>query len=206
VGDFYFYFQIKYSSAAFFQYLRAHLADVPRIGNVILEVFRKNLLNERVTYPILNFLDITLSSGTLDCLLMDDQSVFADEVFNLVNMEVKGHKKLYKLVSSINVYCHLIQVPRLCPRILSKMGIFLGLTHVHIRKSTAMKLYEALVIHGDTIETISEENLDEVLELLTETDWGQPLTEIRPIRNRICDLVGVKPPTSTAALSAGTSQ
>jgi tubulin-specific chaperone D len=197
---------IKHSSAAFFQYLRDHLSDVPRIGVAIVAVFRRNLLNERVTYPMLNFLDTTLSSGVLGCLLDDAESDFADEIFGLVNAEVKGHKKFYKLVSGINVYCHLIQVPRLCMKVFSKMGIFLGLNHVHVRKSTALKLYEALVVHGDSIDRMTEESLDEVLELLSETDWGQPLPEIRPIRNKVCDLLGVKAPVSAAGAGATSGQ
>lgn len=81
------------------------------------------------------------------------------------------------------------------------MGIFLGLTHVHIRKSAALKLYEAMLIYGDTTD-VSEENLDEVGNILMETDWTQPLNEVRPIRNQLCDLLGVKPPVA----AAGTSQ
>ncbi len=73
------------------------------------------------------------------------------------------------------------------------MGIFLGLTHVHIRKTTAMKLYEALLIHGDTTD-VPETNIDEILNILLETDWAQPLKDVRPIRNNLCELLGVKPP------------
>lgn len=43
-------------------------------------------------------------------MLLGDTSNFADEVFRLVKLETKGQKKLYKLVSSINVLCNLIQV------------------------------------------------------------------------------------------------
>lgn len=95
--------------------------------------------------------------------MLDDSSNFAEEIFRLVKLEIKGQKKLYKLVSSINVFCQLIQVPKLCPKVLSSLAIFLGLTHVHVRKSTASKLYEAIVVHGDSCG-IPEENIDEVRE------------------------------------------
>ena len=75
------------------------------------------------------------------------------------------------------------------------MGIFLGLTHVHIRKSAAIKLYEALLIYGDTTD-IPEDNMDEISNMLIEMDWGQSLAEIRPIRNQLCDLMGVAAPVS----------
>lgn len=77
------------------------------------------------------------------------------------------------------------------------MGIFLGLTHVHIRKSAALKLYEAMLLYGDTTD-VPEENLEEILNTLMDTDWSQPLNEVRPIRNHLCDLLNVKPPVSAA--------
>lgn len=186
---------IKYSSTAFLDYLKSHEEDILRICEEIITIFRDNLLVERITYPMLNFLDMILSSGTLANILEDENSKFPEEIFALVNLEIKGHKKLYKLVSSVNVFCQLIQVRRLCPKILTKLGIFLGLTHVHVRKSAAIKFYEAMLIYGDTTD-IPEDNMDEILNLLSETDWGQSLAEIRPIRNQICELMGVAPPVS----------
>lgn len=132
-------------------------------------------------------------------MLLDESSSFAEDIYRLLNLEIKGHKKLYKLVSSINVYCQLVQVPVLCKKVLSKLSVFLGLTHVHIRKTTATKLYEALALHGDVCD-ISEDNMDEILNLLSETDWGLPLVEVRPIRNQLCELLGIKPPMSAATL------
>ena len=75
------------------------------------------------------------------------------------------------------------------------MGVFLGLTHVHIRKSAALKLYEAMLLYGDTTD-VPEENLEEILNTLMDTDWSQPLNEVRPIRNHLCDLLNVKAPVS----------
>lgn len=54
---------IKYSSTALFQFLRAHPSETERLCKEIVENFEENLLNERVTYPMLNFLDIVIGSG-----------------------------------------------------------------------------------------------------------------------------------------------
>lgn len=78
------------------------------------------------------------------------------------------------------------------------MAIFLGLTHVHVRKTSATKLYEALALHGDSCD-IPEENMDEILNILSETDWGSPLIMVRPVRNQLCELMGIKPPVSGVA-------
>lgn len=72
------------------------------------------------------------------------------------------------------------------------------MTHVHIRKSAALKMYEAMLIYGDTTD-VPEENLDEISNILMDTDWAQPLGEVRPIRNQLCDLLGVKAPVSAGA-------
>lgn len=104
---------IKHSSSSFLDFLNSHPNETPRICDLTLKVFQENLLNERITYPLLNFLDTILSSGTLLPILDDENSTFAEEVFRLVNLEIKGHKKLYKIVSSISVMCQLIQVIKL---------------------------------------------------------------------------------------------
>lgn len=101
---------IKYSSSSFLDFLKANDDEIPRICILILKIFEDHLCNERITYPLLNFLEMILSSGVLVMILEDENNNFAEEVFRLVNLEIKGHKKLYKIVSSINVMCQLIQV------------------------------------------------------------------------------------------------
>lgn len=76
------------------------------------------------------------------------------------------------------------------------MGIFLGVTHVHIRKSAALKFYEAMLLYGDTTD-VPEENLEEISNLLMDFDWTQSLSEVRPMRNQLCELLGVKPPVTS---------
>lgn len=63
-----------------------------------------------ITYPLLNFLNILISSGVIDDIVLDPSIPFSSEIYRLTKLEIKGHKKLYKLVSSINVFCQLIQV------------------------------------------------------------------------------------------------
>lgn len=70
--------------------------------------------------------------------------------------EIKRFSKFILILNSFP-----IQVPELSAKVLSTLSIFLGLPHVHVRKTTATKLYEALILHADACG-ISEENLDEV--------------------------------------------
>lgn len=164
-------------------FLRNHSEHRVRICNTIVEIYAKNILNERITCPLLNFLNTLISSGCIDNIVLDPASNFSAEIYRLTKLEIKGHKKFYKLISSINVFCQLIQVspsstlcfrypcvtnpnsfqqvPTLSKLVLSTLAIFLGLHHVGVRKNTATKLYEALMLHADVCG-IDEENLDEV--------------------------------------------
>lgn len=64
-------------------------------------------------------------------------------------------------------------MPDLSSKVLSTLSIFLGLPHVHVRKTTATKLYEALILHADACG-IPEESLEEVIDLIDlETDYFQ---------------------------------
>lgn len=101
---------MKYSSESLIDFLRKHPDQQTRICNVVIDIFNKNTLNERISYPLLNFLNIIIGSGIIDDIVLDPSSAFSSEVFRLTKFEIKGHKKLYKLVSSINVFCQLIQV------------------------------------------------------------------------------------------------
>lgn len=183
--------------------MKSHPEHVARVGDEILCVFKAHLGNDRITSPMLNFIDLLIRSGSVNTLIYrdegdDQESVFGNEVFRLVNLEIKGHKKLYKLVSAVNVLCQLIQVKSLVPKIFSKVSVFLGLPLVHVRKTTATKFYEALILYGDLTD-IDEDNMDEIFNLLTDTDWGQSLEQVRPIRNELCRLIGIKPPVAAVA-------
>ncbi|XP_017009809.2 tubulin-specific chaperone D [Drosophila takahashii] len=196
---------IKYASSALFQFLRSNPQTVPRLCSEVVQIFEEHLLNERVTYPMLSFLDILIGSGTVESVLHDEANPFAEDIYRLLNLEVKGYKKLYKTATSISAFCQLLQVPRLSRRILSKLSVFLGLQHVHVRKTAATKLYEALALHGDVTE-VPEDNMDEILTLLSETDWTMPLVEVRPLRNQLCHLMDIKAPVSGAAAAAALHQ
>lgn len=103
-------FQVKHSSEALIDFLRKHPEHKPRICDIIIDIFNKNTLNERISFPLLNFLNVIIGSGIIDDILLDSSSKFSLEIYRLTRLEIKGHKKLYKLVSSINVFCQLIQV------------------------------------------------------------------------------------------------
>jgi hypothetical protein len=64
-----------------------------------------------------------------------------------------------------------------------------------VRKATAGKFYEALMLYGEETEC-PEESLDTVLTILSETEWStQPMLEdVRQERNKISLLFNIPPP------------
>lgn len=70
-----------------------------------------------------------------------------------------------------------------------------------IRKTTASKLYEALMLYGED-SVIPAENLDEVMAILSDTNWEQDVNTVKPTRNKICNLMGVPVPKSVSSAAA----
>jgi len=62
-----------------------------------------------------------------------------------------------------------------------------------LRKTTAIRIYEALTLYGEEID-ITEEDLTNILAILNATDWEQPIVDLRPIRNHLCELMKVPAP------------
>ncbi|RIA90430.1 hypothetical protein C1645_823426, partial [Glomus cerebriforme] len=61
-----------------------------------------------------------------------------------------------------------------------------------IRRNTADQLYLALT---GSVEEPTEESL-EVEEILTNTDWNDPIPRLKEARNNLYPLLGIKPPVS----------
>lgn len=70
------------------------------------------------------------------------------------------------------------------------------MNNLQIRRETSLKLYENLLVYGDK-SGIPEENLDNVLSMLSEVNWEDiDIEKVREQRNILYDLMGVVPPKS----------
>lgn len=69
-----------------FQFLRTHSEHIPRICQEIVTIFKRNLLNERITYPLLNFLDLIMSSGKWILLPIGKRFINLCLVFDFKNI------------------------------------------------------------------------------------------------------------------------
>lgn len=160
-------------------------------GALLVKIFKKFQKVDRITLPLLKSLDQMFTSGWLQNILNTE---FAFEIFTLVKTEITKCGEPNKLVSSIDVFCNLLQAEHVTTvqKCLVQLSIFLCHKFPRIRKVTAAKLFETLLMY-DTVIT-DDEKRDEINNILSDTNWDLPVEELRPIRNKFCELVGVQPP------------
>ncbi|VEN50767.1 unnamed protein product [Callosobruchus maculatus] len=190
---------VKHSSSSFFTSLKAELEsrgneELHRISDVILKIFMDHQKVDRITIPMFKFLDKLFDAGCLEPIIQNDRSGFIKKILKLVQKEIAGCKDTYKLLDGISVLCQFIQVKGdVCATALVQLMILLCHRQSYVRRSTSAKLYESLLVNGDS-GNVDPAKLDQAMNVLSSTNWEEPLDQIRPIRNQLCDLLDVKVP------------
>ncbi|XP_076298707.1 tubulin folding cofactor D [Lasioglossum baleicum] len=186
---------VKHSSVSLFSYLQEiDESGLMNICHKILIIFEDSHKNERMITSILAFLDRLLSSGCIQIILDDAENGISEKILVLLKQEIKNSNNTKLLISSINVFCQLLQVRGpVGKRAFCQLSIFLCHKYKCIRKVAAIKTYEALTLYGEEMD-LSEQNLFKILTELNVTDWERPVNELRPIRNQLCELMEVPTP------------
>ncbi|KAL1132701.1 hypothetical protein AAG570_010653 [Ranatra chinensis] len=187
---------VNASSASFFSYLRSQpIQELTRICDIIVEIYEKNLKNDRIVLPMLSFLERLISSGAIQPILDCPESTFAASVLRLTKNALNRCSEKFKLISSVDVYCQLIQVRGdVCRTALQRIMILLCHRFAWLRKVTATKFYEALMTYGDDMGS-NEETLNEALAILSDTEWSDlSLEEVKPFRNKLSALFHIPIP------------
>lgn len=77
---------------------------------------------------------------------------------------------------------------------MTQLSIYLAHRFAWLRKVVAARLVEVLIVYSDRFN-VSEENINEVVELLEEFDWQESSIEkVRVERNKICSLLNIPIP------------
>uniref|UniRef100_A0A8C0GQS9 Tubulin-specific chaperone D n=1 Tax=Chelonoidis abingdonii TaxID=106734 RepID=A0A8C0GQS9_CHEAB len=165
---------VRYSAQSLFDYMKKIQNDLGAMNNfceTLLQVFEDNLLNDRVSVPLLKMLDQMLANGCFDIFTAEENHPFSLKLLTLCKEEIKKSKDIQKLRSSI-----------------ARMEIqLLNLE----RKTTASQVYEMLITYSDIVDP---DILDEVMTVLSDTDWDAELPLVREKRNYLCDLMKVPKP------------
>ncbi|XP_032285686.1 tubulin-specific chaperone D isoform X3 [Phoca vitulina] len=186
---------VRYSTQSLFEYMKGIQNDPQALegfGGTLLQVFEDNLLNDRVSVPLLKTLDQMLANGCFDLFTTEQDHPFSVKLLALCKEEIKKSKDVQKLRSSVAVFCGMVQFPGDVRRkVLLQLSLLLCHQFPVIRKTTASQVYEMLLTYGDIM---SEDVLDEVMTVLGTTAWDAELPLVRGQRNRLCDLLGVPRP------------
>uniref|UniRef100_A0A452FBZ4 Tubulin-specific chaperone D n=1 Tax=Capra hircus TaxID=9925 RepID=A0A452FBZ4_CAPHI len=185
---------VRYSTQGLFEHMKEIQNDPAALedfGGTLLQVFEDNLLNDRVSVPLLKTLDQMLANGCFDVFTTQEDHPFCVKLLALCKEEIKKSKDVQKLRSSIAVFCGLVQFPG-DVRKKALLQLFLLLCHPFpvIRKHTASQVYEMVL----TYDVVPAAVLDEVMAVLSSTAWDAELPVVRTQRNHLCDLLGVPRP------------
>ncbi|XP_035206135.1 tubulin-specific chaperone D-like, partial [Stegodyphus dumicola] len=184
---------VKYSSSALVTYLTSHQSNsefLQRICDELISILKDNIKNDRIVVPFLKMVNHLLLSG-IEFPTERGKIPFHDQLSNLVWECSHKSRDLQKVIAAVDLFCNLLQFSESCQKqSLNKLVIFLCHRFPRVRKVTANKLYEAFI----TYDILADDVMDEVSEILSDTDWNKPLDELRPIRNELCGKLGLEPP------------
>ncbi|EFB29985.1 hypothetical protein PANDA_016130 [Ailuropoda melanoleuca] len=186
---------VRYSTQSLFEYMKGIQKDLQALegfGGTLLQVFEDNLLNDRVSVPLLKTLDRMLANGCFDLFTSEQDHPFGVKLLSLCKEEIRKSKDVQKLRSGVAAFCGMVQFPGDVRRkVLLQLCLLLCHPFPVIRKTTASQVYEVLLTYGDIV---GEDVLDEVMAVLGTTAWDAELPLVRGQRNRLCDLLGVPRP------------
>ncbi|XP_061405504.1 tubulin-specific chaperone D [Lethenteron reissneri] len=185
---------------AFMKSIRQDTEAMNALCRTLLQIFRSNLRNSRVSVPLMAMLDKMLANGCFEAIADDPSHTFPVEVVALVQQELRGSKDTFKLQTGLPVFCGLIQFPGEA-RKNALLNLMMLLCHSYpiIRKVTASQLYETMLVYDDIVEPDAAE---EIMSLLSDTNWDATLPVVIETRNQLCDLLGVTRPVLKAKVLA----
>ncbi|GFO18516.1 tubulin-specific chaperone d-like [Plakobranchus ocellatus] len=187
---------VKHSSGSLRDYLRRiqnNPEQLHKFVSVLLQVFKDFQRDDRVTFPLMRSLDHMLSWGVLDAIASPGSDCLPIQIMETVKTEVHKSGKPQKLQAAADVFCGLLQFEgETRTRCISQLMILLCHKYPRVRKTTAEKIYEALLAYD---EVVPDAEMTDVMAVLGDTQWDfEELDELREKRNSLCDMLGVKRP------------
>ncbi|GAB6032084.1 hypothetical protein CHUAL_010448 [Chamberlinius hualienensis] len=185
---------VRVSIPALGSYLKfAPHSNIEAICDTLLKIFEDNLTNTRLTLPLLKTIDQLLSTGYFDNILQQSGATFGLKLFVLVKKEISTCKDPAKIMSGVSVLCDLLPCESNCrSKVLFQLCLLLCHSWPLIRKDAATKMFTAFATYDGLVE--NEDLTNEVMTLLSETNWVEAREIIRPVRNNLCDILNIQRP------------
>ncbi|CAH0396102.1 unnamed protein product [Bemisia tabaci] len=187
---------VKFSTESLLEFLQLQSKEkLTELASTIIAIFRNNVSEERITTPMMIFLDRVLSSNYFRAVLEDESSTFARDLLELTKAEMGNSKTVPRLNNVGAVFCQLIQVRGpVSKQALTRLSMLLCHRFLSLRKTVSTRFYESLVIFSEECN-LSEEKLEEALTVLSETEWDKlSINEVREIRNKLCLILDIPVP------------
>ncbi|XP_074649513.1 tubulin-specific chaperone D-like isoform X1 [Tubulanus polymorphus] len=186
---------VIWSRTSLLQYLRnVSRSEEPMkiFCDTLLKIFEDYKKVDRVTLPMFKMLDQLLANNCFDLFTEDESNDFSDRLVTLCKAEIHKSADPHKLLEATNVLCGMLIFPKSTrDRSLSQLMMFLCHRFPRVRKITANRLYEAMLTYDDIVR---DENLDEVMSILSDTRWDEDVKNIREVRDHLCELMDVPAP------------
>ena len=179
-------------------------ALVQRVADSLLRLIRDAGNETRVIIPTFKTLEFLLESMVGLEELQPPEHNFSVELVQLIRGEIRAAPKdIHLMLATFNTLSAtlLFEEPT---RTDAFSAILMLLCHRYpkVRLMAAETLHNQLVATGDELG-LDDEVVEEISQLIEETHWDEPTKEVRPMRNKIVDLLGLPPlPTGPAPTAA----
>jgi len=176
---------------------------VLRVADSLLRLLREANNETRVVIPTLKTLEFLLESMVGLEELQPPEHAFSVDLVQLIRAEIRAAPKDIHLVLAT---CNTLSAALLFEKptrtdAFSAMLMLLCHRYPKVRLVVAETLHNQLVASGDELE-LDEDVVEQVSSIIEETHWDKPTKEVRSLRNKIVELLGLPPlPTASSAAS-----
>jgi hypothetical protein len=196
--------ELSNASQALYSYLIFHKTNnylINLLLNDLEKVFsEKQTLQIRIIIPCIQACERLLSQSTFENYYQENPEEFLQHWINLIQLFEDILIKKVEILNNnptlylhfIKLYCSLLQFNNIELRnlILKLLTKFFLHNYPWVRRQAAQNLYDTCIMFHDDL--FHDEDSEEVLSLLTETDWEQNLDDLTNIRQKLLDFFHIE--------------
>jgi tubulin-specific chaperone D len=171
---------MKASQKSLFEYLskmNGKPEEKRAFVRILIKIFEESQKNDLFTIPLMKTIETLLGSDYLSDPELVPEML---EIHAMCVVECNKCKAIAKLVAGVGVFANMLnyQDQALCTIALRSLLFLLYNVYPKVRQLAAEKLYTILLVLEDysmLIPDSNEEMYDSAIEMLSETDWAQPV-------------------------------
>jgi hypothetical protein len=160
----------------------------------IKAIFAKRAGDDKVIEPLYNTIAHLL---TKNCFIKDEFLEEADLIHKAVLKENSDPKNIHKILASVDIYFNLLFFTKedkfnIYKRAMKSLLMLMTHKYPVVRKKTSEKLFIYVASMDDPSQYGLEfDDVDTITVLISDTNWTEPITDIRDNRNTIAGLLKI---------------